>query len=82
MRASGNTTTVVRVEQLPLVLRHLDLIALLAMCWFAQDWLVAFLEPLATFIVQEAGDPFGWLEPIPVRVAPSNLPSQPLGIEV
>lgn len=77
-----NTSTTVRVERLPLVIRHLDVVVVLALCWLAQDSLVAFLKPLATFIVQEAGDPFEWLEPIPVATDLPNLPVQPPGIEV
>ena len=53
---------------LPWVLPYLDLVILGLILWAAKDWLVPHVEPLASFIVQSAGDPFGWLHAVPIAV--------------
>ena len=81
-RSSPNTAQAVAVDRVPFVFAYLDLIVLAALCWFAQDWLIPLFEPLATFIVQEIGDPFGWLEPLPIATDRVIAAPPTAGIEV
>ena len=45
-------------------LYHWDSVLLVGILAIFGSEIVATCEPLATYIVQESGDPFGWLEPI------------------
>lgn len=55
------------------IVRHWDTALLLTVLTLFGPQIVATCEPLATYIVQESGDPFGWLEPILIE-APAPAP--------
>lgn len=67
-----------RDPRVPFVLPYLDLIVLIALCWFFRDWLIHHVEPLATFVLQEMGDPFDWLVPLSVAAPVEPMPVEPM----